>query len=265
MKKALFTLAFALSATAGFAQTMTSAAQVCQKIASVNGSNGAICAQLISRNTFDQATLQVASRAVEKGSSVAIEVLQAGANRRLEMAAGQTCEQILAVNAQNGVLCVKTLVDTLPSMEVLRIANALVPKGSSHAIGALQAGANAYLFAPLADICEAMAAVNPSNTVVCIQTIANKVSMNGAEQVCRTSLSQGSAYALQCLQGIVMDYTPIPQPTTIMVEAYELQELKRSILKTRAQLERGMIDNAQRTLNDAALKIDMILDKQPLR
>ena len=35
------------------------------------------------------------------------------------------------------------------------------------------------------------------------------------------------------------------------------------ILKTRAQLDRGMIENAQRTLNDAALAIDAILNNQP--
>lgn len=62
-----------------------------------------------------------------------------------------------------------------------------------------------------------------------------------------------------------MDYTPIPGPTRIMVELYELQDLKRSILKTRAQLERGMIENAQRSLNDATMKIDMILNEETVR
>lgn len=263
MKKTLFTLALALTASASFAQTTISAAQVCQKIAAVNGANGTICAQLISRNTFDGASLNLASKAVEKGSAIAIEILKASANRRLEMNAGITCEKILAVNPQNAVAALNVVLDTIPAMELLRISDRLIPKGSAHAVEALKVGAGAYLYAPLADICEAMADLNPANTVLCVQAISNKVSMNGAEQVCRTSLSQGSSYALSCIQGIVMDYTPIPEPTRIMVELYQLQDLKRSILKTRAQLDRGMIENAQRTLNDAALAIDAILNNQP--
>lgn len=193
MKKTLLTLALALTATASFAQTTISASQVCQKIASVNGSNGAACAQLISRNTFDAASLNLASKAVEKGSSFAIEILKTSANRRLEVNAGITCEKILAVNSQNAIACLNVVLDTVPSMQLLRIADRLIPKGSVSAIDALKMGAGAYLFAPLAEICEAMADVNSSNTVLCIQAIANKVTMNGAEQVCRTSLSQGSA------------------------------------------------------------------------
>lgn len=259
MKKSLLALTIALSASAAFAQTITSAAQVCQKIASVNGSNGSACAQLIARNTFDPAVLNLAYKAVPQGSAVALEIMKTGANRRLTLEAGQVCEQILAVNASNATACLNATLDTMPALELLRITSKLIPQGSANAVAALQAGANAYFFAPLADICEAMASVNASNTVICVQTIANKVSMNGAEQVCRTSLSQGSSYALSCIQGIVMDYTPIPQPTTIMVQEYQIQDLKRTIMKTRAQLDRGLIDNARRTLEEAALIVDEIL------
>lgn len=259
MKKSLLALTIVLSTSAAFAQTVTSAAQVCQRIASVNGTNGAACAQLISRNTFDPAVLSLANRAVEKGSAVALEIMKTGANRRLTNEAGAVCEQILAVNTANATACLNATLDTIPAPELLRITSRLIPQGSANAVAALQAGTNAYFFAPLADICEAMASVNASNTVICIQTIANKVSMNGAEQICKTSLSQGSSYALQCIQGVVMDYTPIPQPTTIMVQEYQIQDLKRTIMKTRAQLDRGMIDNARRTLEEAAIAIDDIL------
>lgn len=260
MKKSLLALTLAISASGVFAQVTTNAAQVCQRIAAVNGTNGAACAQLISRNTFDPAVLSLASRAVEKGSAVALEIMKTGANRRLTLEAGAVCEQILAVNTSNVTPCLNATLDAIPSPELLRIASKLIPGGSANAVGALQAGTNAYFFAPLADICEAMASVNASNTVICVQTIANKVSMNGSEQICKTSLSQGSSYALQCIQGIVMDYTPIPQPTTIMVQEYQIQDLKRAIMKTRAQLDRNMIEQARRTLEDAAMAIDQILN-----
>lgn len=259
MKKSLLALTIALSASGVFAQVTTNAAQVCQRIAAVNGTNGAACAQLISRNTFDPAVLSLASRAVEKGSATALEIMKTGANRRLTMEAGAVCEQVLQVNTQNSIACLNATLDTLPAPELLRIASKLIPQGSANAVGALQAGANAYFFAPLADICEAMASVNASNTVICVQTIANKVSMNGSEQICKTSLSQGSAYALQCIQGIVMDYTPIPQPTTIMVQEYMIQDLRRVVMKTRAQLDRNLIENARRSVEEAAVIIDQIL------
>ncbi len=259
MKKSLLALTLALSASGAFAQTITSAAQVCQKIASVNGSNGSACAQLIARNNFEPAVLNLAYKAVPQGSAVALEIMKTGANRRLTMEAGSVCEQILAVNSQNSIACLNATLDTLPAPELLRIASRLIPQGSANAVNALQAGSNAYFFAPLADICEAMASVNASNTVICVQTIANKVSMNGAEQVCRTALSQGSSYALSCVQGVVMDYTPIPQPTTIMVQEYMIQDLRRVVMKTRAQLDRNLIDNARKSVEEAAVIIDQIL------
>ncbi len=259
MKKGLLTVVLAFSTTLGFAQTMVSATQVCQKIASINASNGSICAQLISRNTYDPASLKLAYAAVSQGSATAIEIMRATANRRMDPMAGDLCESVVAVNNSNGILCAKTVVDANVSPELTRIARAALSQGSTYAIGVLQAGVNTYLFAPLANVCERMASINGSNTVLCVKTIANKVSMNGSEQICQTSLSQGSSYALQCLQGIVMDYTPVPQPTSIMVDLYQVQDLKRSLLKAKAQLSRGMIENATRTLEEAAQSVDLML------
>ena len=261
MKKSIIALTLALTASAGFAQTMVSPTQVCQKIASINGSNGNICAQLISRNNYDPAALKLAYVATAQGSSTAIEIMRETANRRMDPMSGELCESIIAINSSNGVVCAKTVVDANVSPELIRISRAVLAQGSSHAVGALQAGVNSYFFGPLANVCERMASVNGSNTVACVRTIANKISINGSEQICQTSLSQGSSYALQCLQGIVMDYTPIPEPTRVMVELYQLQDLKRSLLKAKAQLNRNMIENAARTLEEASLAVDMMLNQ----
>jgi hypothetical protein len=261
MKKSIFALSIALCASGAFAQTITSATQVCQRIASVNGTNGANCAQLISRNNFEPAVLSLAYKAVPQGSATALEIMRTGANRRLTQEAGALCEQFLSVNAQNSIACLNATLDTFPAPELLRISSRLIPQGSSYAVSALQAGANAYFFSPLADICEAMASVNASNTVRCVQTIANKVSMNGAEQVCRSALTQGSSYALSCVEGIVMDYTPIPQPTTIMVQEYLVQDLRKAVLKTRSLLDRNMIDNARKSVDEAVMIIDQMLTR----
>lgn len=265
MKKTLMAAAFAICATAGFAQTMMSPAELCTKIARVNGSNGAICAQLISRNTFDPAAISIADRVLAKGSSYAIEVLNASANKMIDVAAGQVCERVADVNGSNTIPCVNAIANTRPSLTLLQIATAVLPKGSSFTIEVLNAGANAFLSSPLASICESVALVNGSNAVVCVQVIANKVTMNNSEEVCRASLNRGSSYAIECLRGIVMDYVPVPQPTTIMVDLYKMQDLKRSLLKAKAQLNRGMIENAQRTLEEASQSIDLILNEQPLR
>lgn len=260
MKKTILTLTLALSATAGFAQTMVTPTQVCQRIASINGTNGSICAQLISRNNYDPAALKLAYVAVAQGSSTAVEIMRETANRRMDPMSGELCEKVVTINSSNGVVCAKTVVDANVSPELIRISQAVLGQGSTYAVGALQAGVNSYFFSPLAEVCERMASINGSNTVACVRTIANKVSMNGSEQICKTSLSQGSSYALQCLQGIVMDYTPIPQPTMIMVDLYQLQDLKRALMKARAQLNRGMTENATRTLEEAAQSVDIMLN-----
>ena len=264
MKKRLLTLALAVSSTVAFAQSNLSPAQVCSKVASINGSNGSICAQIISRNSLDQAALNLAYKAADSGSAIAVEILKASANRRLDIAAGKTCEKVLSVNAQNSIACVNAVLDLSPSLDLLRIAEKLIPQGSAHTVAALSAGAAAYIYAPLAEVCEAMVSVNGANTVLCVQAIANKVSMNGSEQVCRTAISQGSAYALQCVRGIVLDYTPIPQQTAIMVEAYELQNLKRGMMKARAQIDRGMIDAAKGSLEEAINSLNQIMNNNGL-
>ncbi len=262
MKKILLTLAFVVSTTQAFSQTTLTASQVCQRVASANPSNGSVCAQLISRNYFDQALLSLANRAVDKGTAISVEILKVGANRRLESNSGAFCEQVLETNPQNAVNCLNATLDLVFSPDLLRIATKLVPQGTSTAISALSAGGESYFFAPLMNICEEMVTVNASNTVACIQLIANKVSMNGAEQVCRTSLSQGTSYVLQCLQGIVLDYTPIPLPTTVMVEVYRLQDLKRSLLKSRSLLDRGQVESVRRTLEESISTLDIILNNQ---
>lgn len=259
IKCSLF-LTLALFTIQGFAQTTLTAAQVCQRVANANPSNGSVCAQLISRNFFEPSLLSLANKAVEKGTSISIELLKAGANRRLESNAGLLCEGILEANPQNAVICLNTVLDLVFAPELIRVATKLIPQGSSNAINAIKAGGEAYFFAPLMDICEAMVSANPANTVACIQLIANKVSLNSSEQVCRTSLAQGTSYALQCLQGVVIDYAPIPQPTTVMVETYQLQDIKRSLLKARSLIDRGQTDSAKRALEESISGLDLILN-----
>lgn len=259
MKKQLLGLVVALSATAAFAQNYLTPAQVCQNVARVNGSNGAICAQLISQNQYDQGTLIAANAAIPSGSSYAIQVMRSGANRTVGAPAGEVCASVAKANASNTAPCIEAVADTIPSMELLDIAQRLIPNGSSYAVQALRAGANAYLYAPLANVCAEMVSVNASNTVVCVQVIANKVAMNGSEQVCRASMASGSSYVIQCLRNIVQEYVPVPVPTAVMVELYQIQDLKRSIMKARAQMNRGMIDAAERTLDDASAVIEQIL------
>ena len=258
MKGKLMTLALALTTTGAFAQTNISANQVCQRMATVNASNASICAQLISRNSFDPAALSLAHKAIPQGSAFAISILQTSANRRLDSNAGNTCERILEVNANNSVECLKAVLDTAPSLDLLKVANKMIPHGSTHAVNVLKSNANAYFFGPLVDVCEAMVSVNAGNAVVCMQEIANKVSQQGSEQICRTSLSQGSAYTLQCLRGIVTEYVPYPQ--TIAVDFYQIQELRKSLLKARALLDRGLLDNSKKSLDEALGTLEVIMN-----
>jgi|GEM_PF-4005125 len=258
MKGKFITLALALTTTGAFAQTNISANQVCQRMTSVNASNASICAQLISRNNFDPAALSLANKAITHSSATAISILQTSANRRLDIEAGKTCERVLEVNSGNSIECLKAVLDTTPSFDLLRVANNLIPQGSVHTVNVLKSGVNAYFFGPLVDVCDAMVTVNAGNAVICMQEIANKVSREGSEQICRASLSQGSAYTLQCLRGIVSDYVPYPQ--TMMVDIYQIQELRKNLLKARALLDRGMLDNSKKSLDEALGTLEVIMN-----
>jgi hypothetical protein len=268
MKRTLFAVAITVSAFGAFAQSSdVTPTELCQKITRTNSSNGNVCAQLISRNTFEPQALRLASRTADsQGTSAAIEILRTTANRRYDLASFDVCEKILPVNSGNVIPCLNTIADATFAPEILRMSiKMLQSQGSTQALNMLKTGANIYLYAPAAEICEAMISINTTNAVVCIQTIANKVTLNGSEQICRTALSNGSAYALECLRGIVTDYVPVPEPTRIMVELYQLQDLKRTLSKARAQLNRGMIDNAQKSLDEASTAVDLLMSTVPLR
>lgn len=262
MKKTLLALSLALGATAAFAQTVMTPTELCMKISRVNSSNGNVCAQLISRNIYEPQALNLSSRALDAhGSSSAIQILNATANKRYDSQSFSVCEAILPVNSANVIPCLSIIENATFAQEAIRMSKKqLAGQGSSAAISMLRATANVYLFPPAARICEEMIAINSSNAVVCIQVIANKITLNGSEQICRTALSNGSSYALECLRGIVTDYTPIPQPTTVMVDLNQLQDLRRSLLKAKAQLDRGMIENATRTLEEASQTMNVIMN-----
>jgi hypothetical protein len=242
-----------------FAQSIT-ANSVCQKVVQANSANGAACAQLIARNVFDQGALNVAYRTVDVGSSYAIEVLKVTANKRIDLNASMVCEKVVAANSANVAPCMSTIADAYVAPELVEIATAVLQGGSSYTLAVLKAGVNAYFYAPAANICTAMASVNAANVPVCTQVIANKIVLNGAEQVCRTSLNSGSSYAIDCLRNVVVDYvTPGPISTTVGVEIQRLQDLRRDLMKTRNLLDRGMIDNARRTLDDSVRAVEDIL------
>lgn len=264
MKLKMFTVAMALTTAGAFAQSTP--VEVCQKITRVNSTNGNVCAQMISRNTFDPYALSLSSKAVDaSGSTLAIEILKTTANKTYNPGPIQVCEKVLAVNGSNVVPCLNTIADARFAPEALIIAQKLLANSSSTAIEALKATANVYLFPPAAEVCDLMVPLNTTNTLECLRTIANKVTANGSEQICKTAISNGSSYALQCLRGILVDYVPVPQPTPVMVELYELQDLRKVLFKTRSQLNRGLIENASRSVEEALNQVDTILKDQVIR
>jgi hypothetical protein len=259
MTKTFFSLVLMLTASMSFAQSITAGA-VCQKITQANAANSAICAQLIARNIFDQGALNVAYRTVDVGSSYAIEVLKVTANKRVDLNASMVCEKIISINSANVAPCMTTIADAYVAPELVQIASAVLQGGSSYALAVLKIGVNAYFFAPAANICTAMTTVNAANVPVCTQIIANKIVMNGAEQVCRTALNSGSTYAIDCLRNVVSDYVnPGQFSTTVGVEIQKLQDLRRDLMKTRNLLDRNMIEHARRSLDVSVRAVEDIL------
>jgi hypothetical protein len=260
MIKCLLTLLLSMASFMTLAQTTLTPAKLCQNIAAISATNGNACAQLISRNLFDQSALTLANKALGSGSSKALEVMNLAANHRLDEQAGRLCEKIMDVSMSNSLVCLGLVLDVTVAPELLRFSEKMLASGSSNSISVLQTNLQAYFYPPLFEICEAMMSVSASNSIACIQVIGNKISMNGAEQVCKTSLGQGSSYALQCLEGIVMDYVPAPEyPTTIRVNLSEIENLRKMIAKTQNQLNRGLTENAKRTLVEMSARVEEIL------
>lgn len=255
MKKTLFTAAFLLSSTVALAQVTP--AQVCQKI-SYNSTNAAKCAQIISRSTFDQGGLDVAFTLANSSSADTVNALAAVAGKRVEPEASTVCNKIASYNATNAVACLNAIANNSYSPVATRVAKIIANSSSADAVNAMKAGANAYMNNNAGVACEKIASYNATNAVRCLSAIANKEYLNGSESVCITIANSSSADAVNCLTNSGVTYVPAPVQTDLLISAQELRSLKMDIIKARTQLERGLTDNALRTLSDALRTIETV-------
>jgi hypothetical protein len=94
-----------------------------------------------------------------------------------------------------------------------------------------------------------------------VETIANKMFLNGTEAACGRIAVSDRSNAIKCLAASAIPYVPV-QDIMIQFAASELRALKRVLNKTRSMVERGMTDNALRGIDDAVRSVDTMEARQ---
>lgn len=271
--------AFALLSVNAFAVTP---AQVCQTISNFSASNGAMCAQAISRSNFDNGAVEVAYALATAGStSSATQVMQMSGNRYLDDNAAEVCKKIAPFSGSNAVACVTTSLDNAFDPSLTRIAAALASSGStSSAVTALQNARNAVASPGAAAVCETIAPYSGSNAASCVTAIINKEYFNNSESVCMTLARNGStSSAVTCLQssgvsterrpgrrgqygggynnGGYGDSRPAPQ-ARISMSMEDFRDLTRSVQRARNLYDRSQYNQLGNALIDLDRKLDEI-------
>lgn len=267
VKKSFLFLTLALASVSGFAEESITPVELCSKVAKLSGDNGRRCVQIIARNEFDSASLRLANTALMYGTITPVRVLEVTANGRLDAKLEAFCKSVIRLSSSNGVQCAQYAMNKTVSEELLAIAYVGLKAGSTSALSILKEGGESKFSQPLAKICEQVTSLSSSAGLECVKVIANKTSHNNLEKVCEASLRLGSTSVVNCLKEIVVDSSSsseINKPVTTVVDVRELEDLKRSLTKTRALLNRSLIDQAQKELDDAVETVNQLLLPGPI-
>lgn len=261
MKLLLASLTLAVSFSS-LAQTVYGPVDVCRRVSSWNSTNGANCAQVISRSRFDQAVIDVAYALANSGNtSAAVSVMQNGANRRMEANTARVCLRVASWNASNAINCVNEALDAFFEEPALDVAYALANTGNtSAAVEAMRNSRNAYIHPGAARVCQRAASWNATNGASCLKAIANKDFLNGTETICYDLANTGNtSSAIRCLENSGVEYSPLPPlPTSISMSSLQFNDIQRSVRKAERMLDRGMIEEARRSLTDLNRTLDEV-------
>lgn len=261
MKKAILALGL-LSAFNAFAQTTP--VNVCESIRrnTSNQVNVTNCAQIISRNTFDPNVLPLISNLASSSPAEAVNALSAAANSNFDINVVRACNavRVNTSNVVNVTNCIKASANNMYSPEVTLLAERTASSSPSEAVKVIQAASNGYFMPSAVDACNSVRA-NTSNVVNvtnCVIAIKNKVFLNGAESMCKNVASSSPSEAVNCLSRSALDYVPAPIPRDVIITVEELRDLKRTLVKARNQVERGMTAQALQSIGDALRTVETV-------
>lgn len=261
MKKAILALGL-FSAFSAFAQTTP--VGVCEAVRRNTSiqANTTRCAEIISRNTFDPNVLTLIANLASSSPSEAVNALQASANSNFDVNAVRACNAVRAntsilVNVTN---CIVATANNIYTPEVALLAERVASSSPSEAVNLIKIAGNAYFMPSAVDACNSVRANTSilANVTNCVNAIKNKVFLNGAESMCKNVASSSPSEAVNCLSRSAMDYIPAPIPRDVIISVDELRDLKRSLVKARSQLERGMTAQALQALGDALRTIETV-------
>lgn len=255
-----------LLSTMAFAQTPapSNPMEVCEAIRRNTGYAERVtsCIQIVSRNSFDPKVIRVLIDLSSNSTTETLNALQASANATYDAGALKTCSTI---RTQTGYTervteCLKTTANNVYSPEISALASRLATSNTIEANNIMKVAMNAYFLPSAVEVCERVRLETGYSERVtqCVSTIKNKTFMNNAESYCKNITSSNTVEAIRCLSQAALDYVPAPPQKDILMSESELRNLRHDVMKTRALLERGMIEQAQAKLGDVIRDIETI-------
>lgn len=238
----------------------------------------ATCAEINSRTTYTDRVTEclrttanlyyaqpVAALAIAVASKATTEtnnILKVAGNASFDANAVRVCSEInnRTTYTDRVTSCVRTIANNSYAPEVVELAIRVASKATTESNNIMVAAANAYFMPSAVAACEE---INNRTTYTdrvtsCVNTIKNKVFMNGTDTFCKQMAANSTTEAIKCLATSAMDYipAPIPVPRDIIVSQEEIRSLKRDLIKTRNQVERGMTAQALRSIDEALRSIE---------
>ena len=265
MKKAILAIGL-LASISGFAQVYQSGngMDVCESIRRATSFPERVnqCLQIVSRNSFDAQVVNLLSKLASSSTVEVLNSLNVTANNSYDPAAIQVCENIRTATSfpERVTECLRTTANNGYSADVAALASRLTRSSTLEANNIMKTAMNSYFMPEAVSACEAIRVATsfPERVTLCVNTIKNKMFLNGSENFCARMANTSTNEVISCLANSALDYVPAPAPRDIIISAQELRDLKRDLLKARAQIERGMTSQALQVLGDAIRTVDTL-------
>lgn len=222
------------------------------------------CLRISANQYFDAQITRLAITVASKSTVESNNILKVAAGASYDVGAVAVCNEINTRTTYTDRVteCARNTANQTYAPEIAELARIVASKSTVESNNILMAAANSYFMPSAVATC---AEINSRTTYTdrvtsCVNTIKNKVFMNGAETFCSRMASSSTVEAINCLATSAMDYvpTPVPTPRDMIVSAQEIRDLKLELNKARKQLERGNTAQAMLSIGDALRAIEII-------
>ncbi|OUR99577.1 hypothetical protein A9Q84_00725 [Halobacteriovorax marinus] len=233
---------------------------VCNKIQSINSSNGARCVSIISRGAYisDEAA-GVCLVAANSSTSSALKCLQAAVDKSIQPSAAKVCKKVASINSNNVQSCMSAIGDATYSGGITKSCLTTANSSTSQAVKCLQTAKNSYIQDSAVKVCTKVASINTNNVVSCVSALKDKEFYNGVENICLSTANSSTSDAVKCLQNAGVNYYGGGQGNpddgdvgnpgmTVTVSVKKIKRLEKALERALDNLEFGSLETAAKQL-----------------